>query len=239
MKMNIGNFVRFDKFVSSSLNISRNKASNLIKEGKVFLDGRILDEVSAEISSGDITLGETVHVSRGALKLKPFLDKLNLNLQDLNALDVGSSTGGFVEVLLYSGVKSVTALDIGTMQLDGSLRYDKRVIVRENTDIRDFKSENKFDIITCDVSFISLKNIMQSLKYLSNGIIIVLFKPQFEVGLHTKRNKKGVVTDEKAIIIAKANFESFCLNLGLKLILTKECEITGKNGNKEYFYAFK
>lgn len=239
MKMNIGSFVRFDKFVSSKLNISRNKASNLIKEGKVFLDGKILDEVSAEISSGDITLGETVHVSRGALKLKPFLKELNLNLQGFSALDVGSSTGGFVEVLLNSGVKSVVALDIGTMQLDESLRYDKRVIVRENTDIRNFKSENKFNIITCDVSFISLKNIIQILKNLSNGTIITLFKPQFEVGMHAKRNKKGVVTDKKAIITAKADFESFCLNLGLKPILAKQCEIAGKNGNKEYFYAFR
>lgn len=231
--------MRFDKFVSDKLNISRNKALNLIKDGKVLLEGKVFIDPSANVDNGEISLQEEIYVSRGALKLKPFLNTLDLNLNSFNALDVGSSTGGFVEILLHSGAKSVTALDVGTMQLDDSLRNDSRVVVMENTDIRDFQSESKFDVITCDVSFISLKNIMQSLKNLSNGIIITLFKPQFEVGIHAKRNKKGVVMDNKAVIKAREDFEIFCLNLGLELILSKECEISGKNGNKEYFYAFR
>ncbi|WP_033916505.1 23S rRNA (cytidine-2'-O)-methyltransferase TlyA [Campylobacter sputorum] len=231
--------MRFDQFVANKLNISRNKALNLIKEDKVFLDGKLSNSPSANVISGEISLNEQIFVSRGALKLKPFLKELNLNLNSMNALDVGSSTGGFVEILLQNGVKSVTALDVGTMQLDKNLRNDSRVIVMENTDIRDFKSEVKFDIITCDVSFISLKNIMQNLKNLTKGIIITLFKPQFEVGIFAKRNKKGVVMDQKAVISARRDFELFCINLGLEIILTKECSISGKNGNKEYFYAFR
>ncbi|WP_228568524.1 23S rRNA (cytidine-2'-O)-methyltransferase TlyA [Campylobacter sputorum] len=231
--------MRFDQFVANKLNISRNKALNLIKEDKVFLDGKLSNSPSVNVISGEITLNEQIFVSRGALKLKPFLKELNLNLNSMNALDVGSSTGGFVEILLQNGVKSVTALDVGTMQLDKNLRNDSRVVVMENTDIRDFKSEVKFDITTCDVSFISLKNIMQNLKNLTEGIIITLFKPQFEVGIFAKRNKKGVVTDQKAIIFARRDFELFCINLGLEIILTKECNISGKNGNKEYFYAFR
>lgn len=231
--------MRFDQFVAKNLNISRNKALNLIKADKVFLNNNIINEPSFNVNSGEILIKDKIYVSRGALKLKPFLDELNLNLNSLNALDVGSSTGGFVEILLQKGIKKVVALDVGTMQLDENLRTDCRVVVKENTDIRDFKSNVKFDIITCDISFISLKNVMQNLKSLSNGLIITLFKPQFEVGINAKRNKKGVVVDKKAIILARKNFELFCLNLGLKLILTKECEISGKNGNKEYFYAFR
>lgn len=231
--------MRFDQFVAKKFNISRNKALNLIKTDKVFLNNSIINEPSFNVNSGEILLKDQIYVSRGALKLKPFLDELNLNLNSLNALDVGSSTGGFVEILLQKGVKKVVALDVGTMQLDENLRTDCRVMVSENTDIRDFKCDVKFDIITCDISFISLKNVIQNLKNLSNGIIITLFKPQFEVGINVKRNKKGVVIDKKAINLAKKDFELLCLNLGLKLILTKECEISGKNGNKEYFYAFR
>ena len=155
-------------------------------------------------------------------------------------MDVGSSTGGFVQILLQRGAKSITALDVGSSQLSEILRRDPRVIVRESTDIREFVSEKKFDLITCDVSFISLKEILPSIDALAgeNCDIILLFKPQFEVGRTVKRNKKGVVTDAKAVREARAKFELAAANLGWIMRQTRECEVKGKEGNAELFYAF-
>lgn len=162
-----------------------------------------------------------------------------LNLAGADVLDVGSSTGGFVQILLQRGAKSVTALDVGSSQLSEILRRDPRVIVRENTDIREFTSEKKFDLITCDVSFISLNLILKSLASLAKSALIVLFKPQFEVGAEIKRNKKGVLKDEKAVRAARAKFERLCAELGLAVLHASACKITGKEGNQEFFYLLK
>jgi|GEM_PF-781959 len=167
------------------------------------------------------------------------LQKDILNLAGVDVLDVGSSTGGFVQILLQRGVKSVTALDVGSSQLSEILRRDPRVIVRENTDIREFASEKKFDLITCDVSFISLNLILKSLTSLAKSALIVLFKPQFEVGAEIKRNKKGVLKDEKAVRAARAKFERLCAELGLAALHAGACKITGKEGNREFFYLLK
>ena len=162
-----------------------------------------------------------------------------LNLAGADVLDVGASTGGFVQILLQRGAKSVTALDVGSSQLSEILRRDPRVIVRENTDIREFASEKKFDLITCDVSFISLNLILKSLASLAKSALIVLFKPQFEVGAEIKRNKKGVLKDEKAVCAARAKFERLCAELGLAALYASACKITGKEGNREFFYLLK
>ncbi len=162
-----------------------------------------------------------------------------LNLAGVDVLDVGSSTGGFVQILLQRGAKSVTALDVGSSQLSEILRRDPRVIVRENTDIREFISEKKFDLITCDVSFISLNLILKSLASLAKSALIVLFKPQFEVGTEAKRNKKGVLKDEKAARGARAKFEQLCAELGFAVLHSGACKITGKEGNREFFYLLK
>ncbi len=162
-----------------------------------------------------------------------------LNLAGVDVLDVGSSTGGFVQILLQRGAKSVTALDVGSSQLSEILRRDPRVIVRENTDIREFASEKKFDLITCDVSFISLNLILKSLASLAKSALVVLFKPQFEVGAEAKRNKKGVLKDEKAAGAARAKFERLCAELGLAVLHSGACKITGKEGNQEFFYLLK
>ncbi|WP_298051756.1 SAM-dependent methyltransferase [uncultured Campylobacter sp.] len=162
-----------------------------------------------------------------------------LNLAGADVLDVGSSTGGFVQILLQRGAKSVTALDVGSSQLSEILRRDPRVIVCENTDIREFASEKKFDLITCDVSFISLNLILKSLASLAKSALIVLFKPQFEVGAEAKRNKKGVLKDEKAVRAARAKFEQLCAELGLAVLYASACKIAGKEGNREFFYLLK
>ncbi|OJJ28565.1 23S rRNA (cytidine-2'-O)-methyltransferase TlyA [Campylobacter concisus] len=234
--------MRFDNYVASVLNISRNKASELIKSGKVLTNGEICTKVSSEVSEAKISLLDEIYVGRGALKLKSFLEAIKFDLTGKNALDIGSSTGGFMQILLERSVKSVTGVDVGTDQLDASLRSDERVKIYEKTDIREFakQEQDKFDLITCDVSFISLAEILPAICELSseNSFIITLFKPQFEVGVGVKRNKKGVVTDMKAINLAMKRFEVMANSLGFKMIVCKECEVRGKEGNAEFFYAF-
>lgn len=232
--------MRFDKFIAEHFGISRNKASELISTQKVLLDAKICDKPSYEYTSGEVSLLAEIYVGRGALKLKFLLDNLGLDVAGKTALDIGSSTGGFMQILLAKGVHSVVGVDIGSNQLDESLRSDKRVKFYENTDIRSFKSEHKFELITCDVSFISVCEILSAIDKNAdkNATIIILFKPQFEVGKDAKRNKKGVVMDKKATSLAMKRFEGRVGELGWILRSVSECEIKGKEGNAEFFYTF-
>ncbi|ALV24818.1 16S/23S rRNA (cytidine-2'-O)-methyltransferase [Campylobacter iguaniorum] len=229
--------MRADLALANSLNISRNKASELIKARKVSLNGAIIDKPSLEVDEPNFSVDETIYVSRAALKLKGFLSGLEYDFSGLNALDIGSSTGGFVQILLENGVKSVTALDVGTAQLSSNLRDDKRIIIQENTDIREFKA-GKFDLISVDVSFISVVQILEHIDKLAKKDIIILFKPQFEVGKNAKRNSKGVVKDTKQIKLVMAKFESACTSFGWELKASKESVIPGKEGNLEIFYYY-
>lgn len=240
--------MRFDKFVASKLNISRNQASALIEAEKILLNGEICAKNSFEISSGDIDVIDEIYVGRGALKLKSFLKSIKKatfgakifdEINNAECLDIGSSTGGFVQILLQNGAKSVVALDVGTSQLAEILKNDERVEVYENTDIRSFESKIKFDFVTCDVSFISLNLIIERILKLSKKYVIILFKPQFEVGKEAKRDKKGVVKDEKKIALAKALFEQNIYSYGAEILLCELCQIAGKNGNNEYFYLIQ
>lgn len=232
--------MRADLAVANSLNISRNRAAQLIYDGSVLVNSKLINKPSQEIGVDDVIEAQTqIYVSRAALKLAGFLDEIKLDLSGKIALDIGSSTGGFVQILLEKGIGQITALDVGTMQLSPNLRDDSRVIVQENTDIREFVSVGKFDIITADVSFISLLHIITHIDRLALSDIILLFKPQFEVGKSAKRTKNGVVKDEKAIDKAMVKFQSECLALGWKLIKKSESKIKGKEGNIELFYYFK
>jgi len=167
------------------------------------------------------------------------LDELGLDVKGMSALDIGSSTGGFTQVLLEGGVAEVTAVDVGRDQLHTSLKNDERVRSYEGCDIREFKSDKEFDIVVSDVAFISLLYILDVVDRLAKDKIILLFKPQFEVGREAKRDRNGVVTDEKAILNAMIKFEDACALLGWKLILKSPSKLTGKEGNLEYCYFFE
>lgn len=232
--------MRADEFVANALKISRNKASELIKNSKILAGGVLLTKAAQNLDENtEISCVSDIFVSRGALKLKSFLENANIDIKGKNALDIGSSTGGFVQILLLNGAKSVVCVDVGSDQLDSSLRADKRVEVHENTDIRDFKSDERFDIVTADISFVSLNLILPSIKRLANDDIIMLFKPQFEVGRTAKRDKKGVVKDEKACKNAIKAFELECAKMGFVYQSSQNCAIKGKNGNQEIFYHYK
>lgn len=219
---------------------SRNKAQQLIKDKNVTVDGKIIDKVSFDVSEEmTIEIADTdIYVSRAAIKLKGFLPYTEWDLRGVNALDIGSSTGGFTQVLLESGVQNVTCVDVGSDQLHATLRADGRVKVHENTDIREFSAEKSFDIVVCDVSFISLEHIIDEIDRLSGKYIVVLFKPQFEVGREAKRDKNGVVKEDKAIAKAQIRFEDMCTLKGWKMIAKELAHIAGKEGNQEVCYGF-
>ncbi len=219
---------------------SRNKAQQLIKEHAVSVDGKIIDKVSYEADDTmKVELSDVAqYVSRAAIKLKGFLPFTEWNLKGLNALDIGSSTGGFTQVLLEEGVESVTCVDVGSDQLHPSLRSDSRVTVYENTDIRQFSREKTYEIVTCDVAFIPLELILESINELASNYIVVLFKPQFQVGREVKRDKNGVVKDNSAIGKAMIRFEDACALIGWKLVAKEVAHIAGKEGNQETCYGF-
>ncbi|MBS4268807.1 23S rRNA (cytidine-2'-O)-methyltransferase TlyA [Campylobacter vulpis] len=235
-------WLRYDLFVAKRLKISRNKAFELIQNQKVALNGNflkpsfVLDETDEELN---LELLSEIYVSRAAIKLRDFLEKLPLQLEGLECLDIGSSTGGFVQILLENGVKSVVALDVGKNQLHQNLKQDIRVKSLENMDLREFKSDVKFDLITCDVSFISLLNLLSYIDNLAKRDIVLLFKPQFEVGKEAKRDKKGVLKDEKSLKKARINFEKACFSYAWILEKCELSSLKGKEGNDEFFYHFR
>lgn len=248
--------MRYDLFVSKKLNISKNKAKELILREQILLNNKFFKPAfnvahyafekfkieASELLSDErlsLLLLEGLFVSRAAFKLKHFLDTIRLDLKNKNALDIGAAAGGFTQVLLLKGVKSVLALDVGTKQFDENLRKDERVRVLENMNLKHFQSDIQFDVITCDVSFISLKKLVFKINELAKADIIVLFKPQFEVGLSAKRDKKGVITDTKAILKVRAEFEKECATLGWILKASATSNLKGKEGNVEYFYHFE
>lgn len=210
--------MRLDDKVKELFNISKTKAQKYIREGIVKIDDKIItkpgyilkDEEKNNKKEYNIEIIEEknkyIYVSQGALKLKKAVEEFNLQeiLKDNICIDIGSSTGGFTEILLENGVKKVYSIDVGTSQLDEKLKKNNKVISIENTDFRNIQidKENKFqndniDTIVGDLSFISLKKIIDKIVEISPKNIILLIKPQFEVGEDIARKYNGVIDDKK------------------------------------------
>ena len=234
--------MRLDSYlVENGLFESRNRASVAIKSGLVSVDAKIVTKPSFRVDElANVQVQESkFYVSRAAQKLEEYLKEYALPIEGARCLDIGSSTGGFTQMLLENGASSVDCVDVGKEQLHNSLRENSNVNVFEQTDIRDFKSE-PYDLIVSDVSFISLLKIVDSVDILSssNTTICLLFKPQFEVGLGVKRDSKGVVLDKNAIESAKRAFELKTKELGWQIVDTRASKVSGKEGNIEHFYTF-
>jgi len=235
--------MRLDKYlVNEGYYESRNRANEAIKSGLVTLDGK-KPKASAKVDENTIVAVEDAkfYVSRAARKLENFLAEYSVDMTDKRALDIGSSTGGFAQIVLENGVDSLTCVDVGSEQLHISLREDARVTLYENTDIREFESDEGFELITCDVSFISILKITDDIDRLSQKgtDIIILYKPQFEVGKDVKRDSKGVVQDVDTIARRKEEFEAEAVKLGWEQKYQAESKVQGKEGNQEYLYHFK
>ncbi len=234
--------MRLDNYLFKNAHAqSRNKAQELIKAMVVLVDGKIVSKPSfsvAETNKIEI-LNPKQYVSRAGYKLKTYLSEQDLvDIKNRVCLDIGSSTGGFVQVLLEEGAKRVVAVDVGDNQLHESLKKSENLEVFENSDIRDFEYKERFDIITCDVSFIGLEYILGDIDRFAKEYIIILFKPQFEVGSGVKRDKRGVVKDSFAIKKAKEKFEALAQQRW-DMLDSKDSSLKGKEGNVETFYCFK
>lgn len=223
---------------------SRNKAQELIKKGRVCVNGKVCQRVAYILADKDMLslLDDVVFVSRAGEKLHNFLQNnpcIKAQIANKEALDIGASTGGFTQVLLQENVKNVVCVDVGSNQLHYTLREDCKVECCENTDIREFaKDSESFSLVVCDVSFISLRDILDAIVALSNDLVILLFKPQFEVGKEAKRNKKGVVKEKEKILQSLESMQKI-LQKYFKILVCEASSIKGKEGNVEFFIALK
>ncbi len=223
---------------------SRSQALLSIKEKNVLLNGNLCLKPNKEIKPTDIVSLVAVpkYVSRGGDKLAAALSQFSVSsLADKNALDIGSSTGGFTDCLLQAGAASVVAIDVGTMQFDEDLRKDPRILLKEKTDIRALTSiPKRVDIIVIDVSFISLTHIVPTLSkfVVPGGEVIALVKPQFEVG-RGNVNRQGLVTDTSLYdTVLETVSKSFKQN-GWSVEDTMESPIIGGTGNTEFLLHAK
>jgi 23S rRNA (cytidine1920-2'-O)/16S rRNA (cytidine1409-2'-O)-methyltransferase len=240
---------RIDKLlVELGLAETRTKAQALIMSGVVLVNEQRIEKPSQEFSATEnIRLkgnsAETKYVGRGGLKLEKALDEFQIRPSKYVCLDVGASTGGFTDCLLQNGAKKVIAVDVGTNQLVWKLRNDERVEVRENTNARYLKPDDfteTFDLIVMDVSFISVTKILPVLKDLlaENGKIIVLIKPQFEVG-KGEVGKGGIVKDEAKHTEVIEKIHIFAESIGLQNSGLIDSPILGADGNKEFLSLYK
>ena len=221
---------------------SRQEAIGLILSGNVFIDSQRIDKPGTKVETDCNLILKKINkmwVSRGGYKLDQAIDEFDIDCTDIIAMDIGSSTGGFTDVLIKKGAKKVYSVDVGYGQLDWNIRNNHRVIVLEKTNARYLDSKkisDKLDAIVCDVSFISLKKVIKpNIKFLKNkGWLISLIKPQFEIGKNLL-GKGGVVKNiehHQMVVDDIRDFFENEINLNVKGIT--ESPILGPKGNKEF-----
>jgi 23S rRNA (cytidine1920-2'-O)/16S rRNA (cytidine1409-2'-O)-methyltransferase len=238
---------RIDKLLSDrGFADSRTRAQAMVMAGVVLVNDRPVEKSSEKFGPDDtIRIKGGVawerYVGRGGLKLERALSEFGIDPSGLVCLDIGASTGGFTDCLLQHGAARVVAIDAGTNQIDWKLRNDPRVEVRENTNARHLNArdfDTPFDLVVMDVSFISVTKIMPVIPTFmkSQGKLIVLIKPQFEVG-KGEVGKGGIVRDASQHACVVDGVNKFARSVGLINIKVVDSPILGAEGNKE-FLAF-
>lgn len=234
--------IRADQLlVDSGLAESRARAQALILAGLVFLGDRKVEKAGQQVFEGtelDVRGRDHPWVSRGGIKLAHALDEFTIDVTGFVAIDVGSSTGGFTDVLLTNGAEKVYAVDSGTNQLAWKIRSDDRVIVHEQTSARiltDSHIPEHVDIIVCDASFISLAKVLE--KPISfakpDAQMIALIKPQFEAR-REEVGKNGVVRDTLVHQRVCAEVQDWVVSQGWTVAGLTQSPITGPQGNVEF-----
>ncbi len=239
MKMRLDQYI-----VELGLAKSRNIAQDLIKDGSVSLNEEVCNKPAKHVKKGARVslVKKRQWVSRGGEKLYDALKSFEINADGKIALDVGSSTGGFTQVLLQEGAEKIVAVDVGTNQLHHSLRSVKRISILEKTDIRDVSSkfEGFFDLVVVDVAFISIEKVIKDIEATAKkgGHIVLLYKPQFEAG---KKNisKNGLVKKETEVQKMLIDFLNTLDQSSLYFVQSKNAHIKGKKGNQEIFVHLK
>lgn len=232
--------------VSRGLIATRAKAREAIEAGLVHSGERQINK-PAELLDPDCPLKAQLAyhwVSRAGIKLVAALDAFNVDVTDRQCLDIGSSTGGFTQVLLARGAAHVIAVDVGRDQLDESLRQDERITSLEGQDARDLTADDLGepapDLVVMDVSFIGLEKILPSLlEALPPSVeLVALVKPQFQAG--PKRvGKRGIVEAATALIISEEVRVEIQGMGGLDVIAMIESPIAGGDGNREFLLHAK
>jgi 23S rRNA (cytidine1920-2'-O)/16S rRNA (cytidine1409-2'-O)-methyltransferase len=234
--------VRADQLVvSRGLAESRTRAQALILAGNVFTgDKRVAKAGDMLAEDTPLTVKGRDHpwVSRGGIKLNHGLIHFGFDVTGAVALDVGSSTGGFTDVLLSRGAAKVYAVDVGTNQLAWKLRSDPRVIVHEQTNARDLTSDivpEPVDIVVCDASFISLAKVLDRALDLAKpgALLVALIKPQFEAG-REEVGKGGVVRDPAVHERVCEAAADWVRSKGWTVLGVEKSPIIGPEGNVEF-----
>jgi 23S rRNA (cytidine1920-2'-O)/16S rRNA (cytidine1409-2'-O)-methyltransferase len=234
--------IRVDQLlVTRGLVESRSRAQALIMAGAVFCGERKIakaGDLLAEDAPLEVRGKDHPWVSRGGIKLDHGLTCFGFDVSGAVALDIGSSTGGFTDVLLGRGAAKVYAVDVGTNQLAWKLRQDPRVIVHEQTNARNLGSDTvpePVDVLVCDASFISLAKVLEApLKLARSGArLVALVKPQFEAG-RAEVGKGGVVRDSEVHARVCREVAAWVASQGWFVRGLTESPITGPEGNVEF-----
>jgi 23S rRNA (cytidine1920-2'-O)/16S rRNA (cytidine1409-2'-O)-methyltransferase len=231
--------------VDRGLAETRSKAQALVLAGQVFSGERRLEKAGQTIAPDlpiEVRAPAVPYVSRGGVKLAHALDHFGIDPKGAVALDVGASTGGFTDVLLRRGAARVYAVDVGHGQLDWRLRNDPRVVALEKLNARYLSREHvaaPVDLVTCDVSFISLELVLPAAFALAgpDALLIALIKPQFEVG-KDQVGKGGVVRDpalHEAVCARISRWLAAQPGWGVQGVIASP--ITGPKGNREFLIA--
>ncbi len=236
------NKIRIDQLlVERGLAESRTRAQALVMAGHVILgDAKALKPGQQVAADAEVAVKGSDHpwVSRGGIKLAHALAKFDINVSGMVAMDVGSSTGGFTDVLLTGGAQKVYAVDSGTNQLAWNLRQDPRVIVHEQTSARILTSAHipeSIDIIVCDASFIGLAKVLERpLSFAKpHAQLVALIKPQFEAG-RDEVGKGGVVRNEAVHKRVCDEVQMWLVEKGWTVQGLTTSPITGPQGNVEF-----
>lgn len=232
---------RLDKIlVERGMVQSRERASSMIMEGLVRVDGMPVSKAGSMISTdAKIELkGEDIpYVSRGGLKLEAAVREFGIGIEGKTAIDVGASTGGFTDFMLQHGAIKVYAVDVGYGQFDWKLRNDPRVVLIERTNVRHMPKEaiaEDMDFAAIDVSFISLLKVMPNVREFlrAGGLAVALIKPQFEVGREGV-GKGGIVRDDKLRADTVTFVKNELASIGFEVLGLMESPIKGQKGNIE------
>jgi 23S rRNA (cytidine1920-2'-O)/16S rRNA (cytidine1409-2'-O)-methyltransferase len=230
--------------VARGLCATRERARAQVLAGHVMVNGTKVTKAGtaiAEDAAIEIATPDHPWVGRGGLKLDHALKVFQIDVTGLAALDIGASTGGFTHVLLTRGAAHVVALDVGHNQLDWRLRSDARVTCLEGVNARHLTPDalppnhRRFDIVTADVSFISLRHILPVIPALLGpaGRAIVLVKPQFEAG-RGQVGEGGIVRDDAVHAQVIENVRATALRVGLTSLGLEPSPVTGAEGNREF-----
>jgi 23S rRNA (cytidine1920-2'-O)/16S rRNA (cytidine1409-2'-O)-methyltransferase len=240
------NRVRLDQLLlDRKLAPSRERARALVIAGQVTVNGQPVTKAGTAVDdSADVALITPDHpyVGRGGLKLAHALDTFQIPVTGRECLDIGASTGGFTDVMLQRGAARVVALDVGHGQLDWRLRQDPRVVVHEHVNARTLTLDRlptRVDLVTIDVSFISLARILPVVPPVMQAAadVVALVKPQFEAGRGEVR--KGIIRSPEIHARVLDEVSAAAAEVGLTRLASTSSPITGQKGNVEFLVHFR